>query len=882
MDLEVRELTLEPTLTEVQSNSNSVDIVTVDNVVEGYKKEYSIVGDALYAKVSAEDAPQWLLDIIDAVTANKLGNGLLDIQELRATVLAALDEIDIAKNAYEELINIEATIDSVIATRLETLNATLNTNSATIANLDTTFATKEYAGTLVASAIESSINDGSIKSELDSIKSTLSTETTTRADQVTSLVSVINDETTGLLANASAIETLYSNVTVNNEALAQWQIALENYLETGNTDNTNIDSQTNIYNTLKSNITSTQSKFGYDSTLVVNGVAYNSGFGLVSSGTLPIGSYTDSLTNTTYPLWNSEFWVKADKFKISSASNVGYTPFYISGNKLVLNGTVSFVNTSGGTGTLQEVVQSYVETVQVGDKNINITDNLIPTTSLLTDVDNAGYEFIGTPSKSSAIGIDTFAEPQIILDGADEVYSPYVDEMALAYYYRVGIYGITSLNRFKIVTINSSNVATVADITYTLDAGQSLVATNWYVIDGIINPVGGNTSPSGSIRTASGTKIGTINNFVIPVGAIKLVLGFIANCTISRMKLSKITADTLIGNYTTQDYVDNSIANIDVSWDALSNKDAFAQKLGYINYAAMEIAATNGTTLINGGYINTGLINANAITANQINTSGLIADNISGINLVSKNISGSSIYGAYIEGAVIKASYLDLDGELEVLTNYHIPVASYNPSTMPGAIYITGTNEYRLPTTSSIETISPTVLENTTNIFTSNQPVYPYNSYWTTSTRRAVKIRPVITVPNDIVIFSSSVTCFMSLCGAVNNLNYTIYIGGINVGVLSGTITGTGTNTIVFNGNIGDSVCNGITFNCSRSSAQVLGPAGVMNVYSAQLIIKAGNYTLANDWVANEFIKFVYNSGTDNGGNRVLLTFGDFTINNMV
>jgi hypothetical protein len=333
------------------------------------------------------------------------------------------------------------------------------------------------------------------------------------------------------------------------------------------------------------------------------------------------------------------FAISAEKFYIRDGNNDANVPFSIDttggDNTVVFTGKVIF-QTAGGDTLSQDdyistIAQNAIEQVSVGDKNINITDNLIPTTSLVSDINNAGYQFIGTPSKSAVTGIDTFAEPQIILDSGDEVYSPYVDEVFKAYYYRFGIKGITNLDRFKVTTLNSSNIATYGIVTYTLDAGIVLNSSTWYVIDGIINPAGGNTSPSGSIRLADGTKIGTVNNYAMPVGSTKLVLGWIANCTISRMKLSAITADTITSSLATTDYVN--------------------------------------TTEINGGRITTNSITANRLVNGGAGDGGFeisggkFSKTIDGVsrdlNIYGGAIGGAEIYGGDITGTTITGATID-------------------------------------------------------------------------------------------------------------------------------------------------------------------------------------------------------------------------------
>lgn len=195
-------------------------------------------------------------------------------------------------------------------------------------------------------------------------------------------------------------------------------------------------------------------------------------------------------------------------------------------------------------------------------------------------------------------------------------------------------------------------------------------------------------------------------------------------------------------NIATEQYVDSSIASIDVSSDINANNDVFAQKLGYASYSDMVNAANNGQTIINGGYLRTGLIQANAITAGQINTSGLIAENIS-----ASEISGKRITGAVITGAVIKASYLDLDGQLEVLTNYHISVAMYNaaPWLYTDAVYIPGNNEYRIPSMSVIysEQISrPGSASNAGTTISIESPIIAYNNGNSGTNLKCVSLTP--------------------------------------------------------------------------------------------------------------------------------------------
>jgi hypothetical protein len=850
--LDTNDITLSQTEDLVTSNAHCIDLEKVDSTVEGYKKEYSIVGDGLYASVSAEDTPQWLAAIIDDVVANSVANGMTDYNLLVQDVRNAIDALDVATNTYVEQINFDATVNQIIGSRLETLNSTLENTYATIVDLDTAVVNNDFALTQRANELEATFN-AEISSNVANVTQAYSNADSALADDITALTTVFEDQESNLAAASTAITGLqtYVGVTesnipdgtgilssiallqkqadglvetfvgahelINNDMdgdintnelrVDQWPYALwvpmegtvdptfttrvaykdavaeqypvpehtvykntsnntfweyhpisyggweeiseadynnrltivrdahvgdtyvryevvngvREYVESYkfikdgidntipyNTDRdgyswavvsntpaeaaylealnayaladgkisqfyawggpnapadytiTNPDGSTetisgsafrywflngvlkyyngtswvNVPTNIGSSVhledgdllvvfdpetrdytyymfngtswqingpdgviskskffvdlenevtganghvasslaqleidsqayaddaaTNVQNKFAYDSRITLNNVVYESGFGLNALGTTGSGTEADP--------YNSEFWINAEKFKFTNSNATGsVAPFTIdaSGTQpyIVFNGLVSFG--SGQSGTVEEAIASTIETIVVGDKSVSITDNLIPTESLVGDTNNAGYQFVGNPVKSIVAGIDTFAEAQIALDYNDEVYSPYVDETFVPYYYRFGFKGI-SLNSFKIIEIDSSNNVNSTTITVSLE--EAMVDTEWYIIDGLINPYGGDSlGNNGTIRKADGTKIGTVQNKVLLNNTNRLLLGWEFNCTISRMKIAKITADTLIGSYTTYDYVDNAIDSIDVS-----------------------------------------------------------------------------------------------------------------------------------------------------------------------------------------------------------------------------------------------------------------------------------------------------------------------------
>lgn len=96
-------------------------------------------------------------------------------------------------------------------------------------------------------------------------------------------------------------------------------------------------------------------------------------------------------------------------------------------------------------------------------------------------------------------------------------------------------------------------------------------------------------------------------------------------------------------NVATEQYVDTSIANIDVSGDINANNDVFAQKLGYASYAAMVNAAASGQTVINGGYINTDLIQVNNLMSKNISFTGKITGGSGGLGGIIQSYNGNMV-----------------------------------------------------------------------------------------------------------------------------------------------------------------------------------------------------------------------------------------------
>ena len=206
-------------------------------------------------------------------------------------------------------------------------------------------------------------------------------------------------------------------------------------------------------------------------------------------------------------------------------------------------------------------------------------------------------------------------------------------------------------------------------------------------------------------------------------------------------------------NVATEQYVDTSVANIDISNTLNTNNDVFAQRLGYLSYADMVAAATAGQTIINGGYLRGELIEANSINAGQIDAYAITGKQITG-----GTINGTDINGVRITGAIIKASFIDYTSNL-ALSNWQY----YTPATIPpayavnfahnndGSLLVDSSGYVRLPaqsgfkTTGTIKTLggdiavgggSTSVPYNATYNEAFN--VYPWDDYTINTLNRAI------------------------------------------------------------------------------------------------------------------------------------------------
>lgn len=310
-------------------NNVDVEILEPDYDITINKKEYVIAGDNLYIPKSYEESPQWLKDIIGTITDFTLNQKLTEIGALSSTLTGLIAELEVAKNTYTQSIISSADIDARINTAITTLNSSIADSDATIVDLIATKATPTEASSLALNVLTSSINDGAISSIVSNLQNTISTATSTMSNNI----DIVHSEMTGEFeANATVIDSIQTYVGLDASG-ASTGSGLSAYLEGSNGVIGSADSKVanNVYVDGNGNA---RSKFEYNSSVNIGGVAYNSGFGLSNSAGTGVGS---------------EFWINADKFKFTNNAKTGSkTPFSIDASgttpEIYFNGKVTFSN----------------------------------------------------------------------------------------------------------------------------------------------------------------------------------------------------------------------------------------------------------------------------------------------------------------------------------------------------------------------------------------------------------------------------------------------------------------------------------------------------------------------------------------------------------
>jgi hypothetical protein len=352
-------VTIEPSSVEVEvttqrdlvvPSARDIDVEAQTSTITGVKKEYSIVGDGIYASVSADEAPSWLLGLIDNAVATSVSSGMVNYDLLVQDVLNAIGNLEVAENAFNEQVDITTTADGVLGSRIDTLNATVDSDRATVVNLDSVVVNNAAASALSISNV--SANLGTTNSNVANLQTALTTSDTSSAADILALTTSIEDQNGVTATSISDLE---------------------------------ISSQ--LYTDLTG--TSIRNVYAYNSEIEIGGNFYKTGFGLNTA-------VTTGGTGAVGDGYLSEFWIDAEKFKFTNSNQTGSTsPFAIDASgpdpEIVFNGKVSFSNT---TGTPTNTTGAAAPTGTAIDGSTHIQTSTTPNTVWLY---NGGWKATSNP-----------------------------------------------------------------------------------------------------------------------------------------------------------------------------------------------------------------------------------------------------------------------------------------------------------------------------------------------------------------------------------------------------------------------------------------------------------------------------------------------------
>ena len=378
-----------------------IDISDPDYSVTVNKKEYTIVGDGLYIPTRYEESPQWLRDMIDTITNQSLNQKITELNQLTTTLNQLIVELDVAKNTYTQSIISSADIDERINTNIQTLNSSLSESDATIVELVGTKVTPEEATSISTDVLTSSIN-GTANGTVGALVGNVQTAIANLDTALSNSIEIVHSELIGEIGvNADAISELSTTATIldgritaNSEAITSLGVEVEGVDGKISTAVSDVTDSLSIV--IANGDTNVESKWGYNSNIVLGGTTYSSGFGLATNVNSP---------GNGIPTGSSEFWINASKLKFTNTDKTGSkAPFTIDATgtvpEITFNGKVSFSNIND----VPVINKTYVQASQPSS-GMNSGDIWID-----SDDNNALYSYNGSTWNKSQNGAKTYLQ----------------------------------------------------------------------------------------------------------------------------------------------------------------------------------------------------------------------------------------------------------------------------------------------------------------------------------------------------------------------------------------------------------------------------------------------------------------------------------------
>ena len=181
------------------------------------KKEYAIVGDAVFAQ-SVVGVPNWMQELVGDLVATTNSNTYDAMSGFNLNLYNAMLALQVAENQYTQVINSKITDQEAFVQAVETLNSTAQNAVAEIVGIKQTYATKDFALATAAQTLEASLNGGAIKSSLGQLASTMTNQYGTMAQRMDVLESIFEDQELKVEGYANATNTLETYVGLTQGA----------------------------------------------------------------------------------------------------------------------------------------------------------------------------------------------------------------------------------------------------------------------------------------------------------------------------------------------------------------------------------------------------------------------------------------------------------------------------------------------------------------------------------------------------------------------------------------------------------------------------------------------------------------------------------------
>lgn len=345
------------------------------------------------------------------------------------------------------------------------------------------------------------------------------------------------------------------------------------------------------------------------------------------------------------PYPSSEFLITADNFKIVASNQdvavVGADPIFETD---ALTGTTKFLGRVE-FGSLDDVPPLVAE-----NTNINTIANIVPTLMWYTE-GHADYTFVGSVVISNENTVSTnFVDATATLEVGDEVYSPYIEEMALYdYHVAFSFKGNVVPYLYEIDDTIQETPITSSSLIIPQATMDLLDDAKWYAVEFLVNTTGTTGTTFGQlIDPVTLSRITTIPDIDLLVSTDRFLLGF-EGPAVDTASISRVV--------------------IEVMGDEITAVD---------NLSASDIGP-DGATIVDGGRITTGIIQSHDtntyfnLDGNQIkmdNGTGFILDSTAAGTAPAPNIQGGYIKGTTIDGVSIIGASIDATTDITAPTVY--------------------------------------------------------------------------------------------------------------------------------------------------------------------------------------------------------------------